>query len=42
LSDKVTVFRKALLAIAERLQVFVYIYVPLGILGMVVVIFRNL
>jgi hypothetical protein len=42
LSDKVTVFRKALLAIAERLQVFVYIYVPLGMVGILVVIFRNL
>jgi len=42
LLDKVAVFRKTLLAIEERLQVFVYIYVPLGILGIVVVVFRNL
>jgi hypothetical protein len=42
LLDKVAIFQKALLAIEERLQVFVYIYVPLGILGIVVVVFRNL
>jgi hypothetical protein len=34
--------QRFLLALQERLQVFVYLYIPLGILGLTVVVLRNL
>lgn len=34
--------QKVLLAAQERLQIFVYFYIPLGILGLAVVLLRNL
>jgi hypothetical protein len=33
---------KAVSALAERLTVFLYIYIPLGLLGLIVVIIRNI
>ena len=34
--------QKFLLALQERLQIFIYFYIPLGILGLLVVVLRNL
>jgi hypothetical protein len=34
--------QKILLVIEERLQIFIYLYVPLGIAGLVVVMLRNI
>lgn len=34
--------RKAITALAERLTVFLYVYIPLGILGLLIVIIRNI
>lgn len=34
--------QKLLLAVEERFQIFIYIYIPLGILGLIVVVLRNL
>jgi len=34
--------QKFLLAVQERLQIFIYFYVPLGIVGLAVVAFRNI
>lgn len=34
--------RSFLLALQERLQIFMYLYVPLGVIGLAVVIVRNL
>lgn len=42
LFQKVPRLRKILLALEERLQIFIYLYVPLGIAGLLVVLFRNL
>jgi len=42
LVQKVTVIRNLLLAFEERLQVFIYVFVPLGILGLFVIFFRNI
>lgn len=33
---------KAIRALADRLTVFLYIYVPLGLLGLIVVVARNI
>jgi hypothetical protein len=41
LVQKVTVVRNLLLAFEERLQVFLYVFVPLGILGFIVIFLRN-
>ena len=35
-------FQSVLVSIAERFTVFAYLYIPIGILGLTVVIFRNL
>jgi hypothetical protein len=34
--------QRFLLALQERLQIFTYLYIPLGILGLTVVVLRNL
>jgi hypothetical protein len=34
--------QKFLLAVQERMQIFIYFYIPLGILGLAVVVLRNL
>jgi hypothetical protein len=39
---KISVLSRLALAVAERMTIFTYIYVPLGLVGMVVVIARNL
>lgn len=42
LSQKVSQLPKLLLGVEERLQIFVYLYVPLGLLGLIVVILRTI
>lgn len=42
LVQKVTWVRNLLLAFEERLQVFLYVFIPLGILGFIVVFLRNI
>lgn len=42
LFQKVSNLQKILLIVEERLQIFIYLYVPLGIAGILVVFFRNL
>lgn len=42
LFDYVSALRKALLVIQDRMRIFIYLYVPLGILGILVVISRNI
>jgi len=42
LAMKVERFRIGLDFILDRISVFLYLYVPLGIIGLVVVVFRNL
>ena len=42
LVQKVTVVRNLLLVFEERLQVFLYLFIPLGILGFIVIFLRNI
>ncbi|MFT3893778.1 MAG: hypothetical protein QM730_19280 [Anaerolineales bacterium] len=42
LFQKVTWVRNLLLAFEERLQIFLYVFIPLGILGFIVVFLRNI
>lgn len=42
LVQKVPVVRNLLLAFEERLQVFTYVFIPLGILGFIVIFLRNI
>lgn len=39
---RVSKLQKVLVTLQERLQIFIYLYVPLGILGLTVVVLRNL
>jgi hypothetical protein len=42
LFQKVAWLQKTLLFLEERLQIFIYLYVPLGVIGVLVIVFRNL
>jgi hypothetical protein len=42
LFQNIPTLQKVLLAIQERMQIFIYFYIPLGILGLTVVVLRNL
>jgi hypothetical protein len=41
-SQKVTWVRNLLFAVVERLQIFLYVFIPLGLLGFIVVFLRNI
>ena len=42
LFQNVSLLQKFLLNVEERLQVFIYLYVPLGIAGLLVILLRNI
>ena len=42
LVNRVPVLEKAFISIGERMSVFLYIYFPLGVLGLFTVVFRNI
>ena len=42
LIHRLTAFERFFTSIAERMNIFLYLYIPLGILGLMVVIIRNI
>jgi hypothetical protein len=42
LFQKLSKLQKILLIVEEQLQIFIYLYIPLGIAGLMVIFFRNL